>query len=147
MSAEIHQLRRGRARHTYFVGRRPYEAPEVYAVTDDDVRRLRPDRDHGPLAIDWHPTDARALELSHVLLTSVTGGHRPLQELEERFALDVLATLPDDGFVLESDAIRRWLDEAWEPRNSAPLEPPRGPRLERLRAVFRRKTKAPIKRG
>lgn len=154
MSAEIHRARRGRARHTYFVGRRPYEAPEIYAVTEDDVRRLRPGRRHGPLTrieapvtFDWHAADARALELSHVLLTSVAGGHRPRRELEERFVLDVLAALPDDGFVLASDAILRWLDEARGPRDSPQLEPPPWSRLQRLRGVFRRKTKAPITDG
>ena len=144
MSAELHRPRRSRARHTYIVGRRPYEAPEVYAVTEDDVRRLRPDRYGSPLALDWHAGDARSIELSHVLLTSVTGRHRPSPELEERFALDVLAVLPDDGFVLESDVILRWLREAGEPGDSAQLEPPRRSRLEWLRAVFHWETKAPV---
>jgi hypothetical protein len=51
MPADLRPPRRGRARQTCFVGRRPYEAPEVYAVTDDDVRRLRPNRPGSPLAI------------------------------------------------------------------------------------------------
>jgi hypothetical protein len=89
MSADLRQPHRSGARHTYFVGRRPSEAPEVYAVTDDDVRRLRPNRRGSPLALDWHAGDARAVELSHLLLTSVTG-HRPARDLEQRFALDVL---------------------------------------------------------
>ena len=144
MPADLHQPRPGRAGHTHFVGRRPHEAAELYAVTDDDVQRLRPDRCDGPLALDWHSADARALELSHILLTSVTGGHRIPRELEERFALDVLAALPDDGFVLESDAILRWIHTALEPEDSAQLQAPRRSWLQRLRAVFRRKTKAPI---
>ena len=147
MPAELHPPRRSRARHTYFVGRRPYEAPEVYAVTEDDVRRLRRDRHGGPLALDWHAGDARSVELSHVLLTSVAGRHRPSPELEERFALDVLAALPEDGFVLESDAILRWLHEALGLGDSSQLEPPLRSRLEWLRAVFHRMAKAPVADG
>jgi hypothetical protein len=123
MSADLRPPRRSRARHTYFVGRRPYEAPEVYAVTDDDVRRLRPDRRGSPLALDWRAGDPPAVKLSHMLLTSVAG-HRPPRELEQRFALDVLAALPDDGFVLESNAIWRWLQQAAEPEDFAPSERP-----------------------
>jgi hypothetical protein len=63
MSVELRPPRRGRARYTFFVGRRPHEAAEVHAVTDDDVRRLRPNRRGGPLALDWHAGDARAVEL------------------------------------------------------------------------------------
>jgi hypothetical protein len=142
MSAEIDQPRSARALNTYFVGRRPYEAPEVYAVTDDDVWRLRPDRHDGPLALDWHSADARVLALSHVLLASVAR-HSPPPELEERFALDVLAALPDDGFVLQSAAIWRWLQEAREPGDLTAPEAPQRSRLRRMRAVFHWKTKAP----
>jgi hypothetical protein len=146
MSADLRQPRRGRARHTYFVGRRPYEAPEVYAVTDDDVRRLRPNRRGGPLALDWHAGDARAVELSHVLLTSVAR-HRPPRELEQRFAVDVLAALPDDGFVLESDAISRWMLQAAQPENFAPSERPRRLPVEWLCAIFRDRTNARVTDG
>jgi hypothetical protein len=53
-------------------------------------------------------------ELSHMLLASVAG-HKPPRELEQRFALDVLAALPDDGFVLELNAIWWCLQEAARP--------------------------------
>jgi hypothetical protein len=103
MPGELRRLPRA-----YFVGRRPYEAPEVYAVTDSDVRRLRPDRDGGVLALDWSTPDARALELSHVLLTCVAF-IVPSRALEEHFMHDMLVGLPDDGFVLDSEVIWEWL--------------------------------------
>ena len=145
MSAEIHRPPAGRARRTYFVGRRPHEQPEVYAVTEDDVRRLRPDRHGEPLALDWH-ADARSLALGHALLARVAR-RRPPRELEERFALEVLAALPDERFVLGSDAILDWLDEASEPEDHARSKPPRWSPPQRLLAVLHFKTKAPVTDG
>jgi hypothetical protein len=103
MTAELRRLPRA-----YFVGRRPYEAPEVYAVTGGDVRRLRPGRDGGVLTLDWGTPDARALELSHVLLTCVVS-IVPSRALKEHFMHEVLVGLPDDGFVLDSEVIWQWL--------------------------------------
>jgi hypothetical protein len=103
MPAELRRLPRA-----YFVGRRPYEAPEVYAVTGGEVRRLHPSREGGVLALDWCTPDARALELSHVLLTCVAS-IVPSRALEERFMHDVLVGMPDDGFVLDSEVIWHWL--------------------------------------
>jgi hypothetical protein len=146
MSVELRPPRRGRARYTFFVGRRPHEAAEVYAVTGDNVRRLRPNRRGGPLALDWHAGDARAVELSHLLLTSVAG-QTPPRELEQRFALDVLAALPSDRFVLESDAISRWLLHAAEPEDCASSERPRRVRLQWSSAIFRFRTNARVTDG
>ena len=98
---------RRRQRHTYFVGRRPHEVAELYAVTENDVRRL--DREWlGPPSLDWRGHDARGLQLSRVLLARVTG-ITPPREVAEQFALSILADLPDDGFVLGSDEIWHWL--------------------------------------
>ena len=146
MPAEFHSLPEQETLCTYFVGRRPYEAPEVYAVTANDVRRLRLTRRDGPVDLDWHAGDAQALALSRVLLTTVASDRRA-RDLEESFGLDVLAALPDEGFVLKSDDILRWIDEVWEPGDSPQSEPPRRSRLGRLRAAFHRKTKAPSTDG
>ena len=127
MSADVHRRRGRRAARTYFVGRRPCEAPEVYVVTRKDVHQLRPPRHDASLALDWHAGGIRTLALSRVLLRSVATP-RLVGELEERFALDVLLALPADGFVLEADAILRWLEQARGPRGSG--------RLAQLRAVF-----------
>jgi hypothetical protein len=129
--------RRSRQPHTYFVGRRPYEAAEVYAVTERDVQRLHRDRRDGPLSLDWRGRDARALELSRVLLARVAG-ITPRRELAEQFALSVLAGLPEDGFVLDSDEIWRWLRTASGPHHVAGTQPRRGSWLARLSAAFRR---------
>ena len=118
----------------HFVGRRPHEAPEVYAVTRKDVRRLRPDRG-AVLSLDWHAPDARALELSHVLLTSVAYVS-PSRKLKEQFVHDVLASLPDDGFVLDSDSIWRWLLEVGEVQGYP--ETVRRPWFSRVRDWLRR---------
>ena len=147
MPAEFRSLPERVTPRTYFVGRRPYEAPEVYAVTEKQVRRLRHTRPDGPVDLDWHAGDAQALALSRVLLTSVACDRPPPGDLEERFALEVVAALPDAGFVLESDEILQWLDEAWEPDDTPQPEPPRRSRLARLRAALHLKTKAPITNG
>jgi hypothetical protein len=122
---------------TYFVGRRPYKAAEVYAVTDNDVQRLHRDGGDGPLSLDWRGQDARVLELSRVLLARVVRV-TPRRELAAQFALNVLAGLPDDGFVLDSDEIWRWLDTVSEPHRVAGSAPRRESLLARLSAAFRR---------
>jgi hypothetical protein len=121
-------VHRRRQPHTYFVGRRPYEAAEVFAVTGRDVQRLHPNRRHGPLSLDWHGEDARAFELSRVLLARVAR-ITPRRELAEQFALSVLAGLPDDGFVLDSDEVWRWLQQAGYSHDA---------QLERRRRWFQR---------
>jgi hypothetical protein len=124
---------RRRQPHTYFVGRRPYEAAEVYAVTEHDVRRLHRDR---PLGLDWR--DHRdGLELSRVLLARVAG-MTPRREVAEEFALSILAGLPDDGFVLDSDEIWRWLQSLSRPYGVVRAEPRRESWRARLLAACRR---------
>jgi hypothetical protein len=107
---------------------------------------LHPTRHDDPPALDWHASYAQTLG-SAVCCSRVSRAQSPQREFEERFALDVLAALPDNGLVLESDPILRWLDEKWEPKDSVQLEAPPRRRLERLPAVFHRKTKAPITDG
>jgi hypothetical protein len=124
-----------RQRHTYFVGRRPDDAAEVYAVTENDVRRL--DRGWlGPPSLDWRGHHARVLQLSRVLLARVTG-ITPPRELAEQFALGILADLPDDGFVLGSDEVSRWLRTVSAPHAVARAKPRREWWLARLSAAFR----------
>jgi hypothetical protein len=123
-------LRRRRP-HTFFVGRRPYQAAEVYAVTEHGVRRLHRDR---PLGLDWR--DHRdGLELSRVVLARVAG-MTPRRDVAEEFALSMLAGLPEDGFVLGSDEIWRWLQHAGYPYVLP--EPRCGSWRARLSAAFRR---------
>jgi hypothetical protein len=129
--------RRRRQPHTYFVGRRANEAAEVYAVTENDVQRLHRDRGDGPLGLDWRGQDARALELSRVLLARVAR-MTPRRELAKQFALGILVRLPDDGFVLDSDEIWRWLQAESGPQRVAGTAPRRGSWLARLSAAFRR---------
>jgi hypothetical protein len=127
---------RRRQPHTYFVGRRPYEAAEVYAVTERDVQRLHRDRRDGPLSLDWRGQDGRALEVSRVLLARVA--HiTPRREVAEQFALSILAGLPEDGFVLDSDEIWRWLQNAGYPHDALP-EPRGRPWFLRLGDALRR---------
>jgi hypothetical protein len=121
----------------YFVGRRPYEAPEVYAVTRQQVKRLRPAGEGGVLSLDWEAPDARALELSHVLLTSVAYVS-PSRDLQEQFVYDVLAQLPDDGFVLDSDSIWKWLLQVGQVDEFADSGTARRSWLSRLWGGFRR---------
>ena len=71
------------------------------------------------------------MELSYLLLARLE--QRISRELEEDFARDVLAQLPEEGFVLESDTIRRWTrqasDSRGEPRKRCSLP-------GRLRGIF-----------
>jgi hypothetical protein len=102
--------------HTYFVGRRPCEAPELYAVTATDVERLE--------ALDWRGGDAGALRISHLLLERVVEPE-PSGDLAALFTLAVLPALPADGFVLDSDAIRDWVKLAARSASRASNERPR----------------------
>lgn len=108
--------------HTYFVGRRQFESAEVYTLTGSVVTRLRPQRVGRALSLDWQGGDAALLELSHVMLTRVAK-QIPGPSLETRFAIDVVAELPHDGFVLEADEIRGWLQETSGPDDFVEIDP------------------------
>jgi hypothetical protein len=127
--------------YTYFVGRRADRAPQVYAVTDGDVRRLHGGRHSAPLALDWHAEDTRSLELSHSLLTTVAGAAPP-REIAEQFARGVLSVLPEDGFVLESWWVRGWLQQEMEVLEARRAEPGRQSWLGGLTARVRRTAKS-----
>jgi hypothetical protein len=129
--------RRRRQPHAYFVGRRPDEAAEVYVVTETDVRRLDREWRDGSPSLDWRDHDASALQLSRMLLARVTGMPPPRQ-LAEQFVRNVLADLPDDGFVLSSDEVWRWLQTVSAPHAVARAMPRRESRLARLSAGLRR---------
>ncbi len=128
-------LRRA-AQHIYFVGRRLFDAVEVYAVTATDVQRLRSRRRYGERVLDWHGSRRAGMELSHILLSGVAE-LRSSRDLDERFALYVLAHLPDEGFVLDSGDVLRWLRLASEPQDFAPADPARRSVRGRVRTFFR----------
>jgi hypothetical protein len=133
-----HRATHGRGQpHPYFVGRRPDEAAEVYAVTETDVRRLDREWRDGSPSLDWRDQDASALQLSRMLLARVTGMPPP-RHLAEQFVLTVLADLPDDGFVLGSDEVWRWLQTVNAPHAVARAKPRGESRLARLSAGLRR---------
>ena len=116
----------------YFVGRRLFEASEVYAVTASNVERLRSRRRYGEPSLDWRGSRAARLELSDILISRVAKG-RPTRKLEERFSLYVLDQLPDGGFVLDSDDIWGWLRLASDSDDFAPA---RSERRSWLRSLF-----------
>lgn len=123
------------AQPTYFVGRRPFGDPEVYAVTAKGVDRLRSVRRKGALSLDWAGAVPARMELSHLLIRAVVG-ERPSSDLQARFALDLLARLPHGGFVLDSNEIRRWLRLASDAHDFAPAGPRRS-WARRVRARLR----------
>ena len=125
-------VRRG-TEHTYFVGRRLFEAAEVYAVTSTAIDRLRSARRYGEPGLDWHGGPAARMELSHLLIGRVAEG-RASRELEARFALYVLGRLTDGGFVLDADYVWEWLLLGSEPEDFAPVAPARRPWLRALLA-------------
>jgi hypothetical protein len=126
---------RRRAESIYFVGRRQFEAVEVYVVSASDVARLSSARRYGQPSLDWNGTGSARMELSHLLITHVVE-QRPSRELEERFALYVLSGLPDDGFVLDAGAIWRWLRVAGDEHDFLPASPPSRSWVGRLRTLL-----------
>jgi len=135
MSGEQRPVRRADA-NTYFVGRRAFEAPEVFAVTARDVERLGSGRRYGGSGLDWHGGEADRVELSRQLISRVVE-QRPSRELQARFALYVLDRLPEGGFVLNADDVWRWLRVASDPDDFAPAHHSRLSWSEKLRAPFR----------
>ena len=125
MSAKQHHLRKPpRAdeqtpTRCYFVGRREFEAADVYEVTAAGVERLRSQRRYGESSLDWHGTQAAKMELSHLLITRVSET-RPSRDLQKRFSIYVLARLPDGGFVLDANDLARWVRVAGDARTAAP---------------------------
>jgi hypothetical protein len=113
-------VRRG-AGPAYFVGRRRDEAAEVYAVSAKEVRRLWSARRYGESNLDWHGSTAARMELSHLLIARIAE-QLPSRELQSRFVLYVLSNLPDDGFVLHADEIRRWLLAASDEQDFLPAD-------------------------
>lgn len=99
---------------TFFVGRRPLEAPEVYLVTATAVERLHSEERFGTPALDWFAPDDAAMELAHALLTRLVIA-TPSQRLTVLFALDVISQLDDDGFVLSFAQILGWAHEFSQP--------------------------------
>jgi hypothetical protein len=118
----------------YFVGRRPHEAAEVYLVKPDDVERLRAERLGDMVALDWRLGPDELLELSRTLLSRA--GDRELSpELELRFA-SVIRLFPESGFVLSTDAVAAWLNDAGAALADSPAPPP-STRRQRLRSTVR----------
>jgi hypothetical protein len=75
------------------------------------------------------------MELSRLLISRVTA-RRPSRDLQTRFALYVLARLPNGGFVLDFDDLSRWLRVAGDAHDSAPTPTIRRWWLGRLRGGF-----------
>jgi len=120
---------------TYFVGRREFEAAEVYVVTATDAARLRSARRYGQLSLDWDGSSSAKMELSHLMISHVAE-QWPTRELEERFALYVLSGLPDDGFVLDADDVWRWLRVASDDGDFLPTKPASRSWVGRLRTLW-----------
>jgi hypothetical protein len=97
-----------------FVGRRLFEAAELYALSPHGVEMLRSQSRYGSPELDWQGGYAPLMELSHELLTRVAG-QTPSEELAGRFAVHVLIELPDTGFVIDADQIEGWIAYASEP--------------------------------
>jgi hypothetical protein len=116
--------------HTYFIGRRGSDAAEVYAVTVTSVERLRPKPSVREPSLDWHGSEAAAMELSYLLISRLVG-QRPSRDLQARFALYVLNRLPNEGFVLDSHDLSRWLRIADDAQESVPAPAPRRSWLRR----------------
>jgi hypothetical protein len=129
-------LRRRKAPHEYFVGSRQLGVPAVYAVTAHGTEPLRPQRSQRAENLDWRGSAYSLIELSHVLLTRIAN-QRPAPALEARFASCVLAPLPEDGFVLDSDHVWLWLRLVSRSEDFlGPLLPQRWAGVTRLLAGF-----------
>ncbi len=120
--------------HTYFVGRRPFEAPEFYALTGDRVERLRPAHRDRASTLDWRGNPDELLALSHAVLSRVSG-RRSSPEVERGVAT-FLARLPYGGFVIDGDEIEQWLQTLHDELNAS--EPVRRSPARWLLAKLRR---------
>lgn len=87
-----------------YVGRLDDGRPTVYVVDTAAVERLHP---AGELQWGAHAGEA-TLELARVLLADA-GGAEPPADACPRFAEQILARLPEDGFALQRDTISAWL--------------------------------------
>jgi hypothetical protein len=138
MSVEQHHGQappRHAAPHTYIVGRRPFEDPEIYVVSATAVERLRSARPDAGASLDWHGRSSVQMELSELVISRVAG-QRPSRRLATAFVLYVLAHLPHGGFVLDSEEVSGWLWLASDPEDFAP-EPARKRSItSRLRGLF-----------
>jgi hypothetical protein len=103
----------------HLVGRREDGVAEVYEVSAGEAVRLSSAR--GVEDLDWHGSTAARLELGHLVISRIAG-QRPSPELQARFALYVLSTLPHDGFVLDVDDIWGWLLAAASEQDFLPSE-------------------------
>ena len=91
-----------------YVGRFEAEGPVVYAVGATELDRLH------PLAepFDWGADAAEAaVELARVLLADASGSEPP-ENICRRFAEQILAKLPRDGFALQRETVNAWLRRA-----------------------------------
>jgi hypothetical protein len=103
----------------YFVGRRHAGAAEVYEVSAGVASRLRSGR--GDEDLDWRGTSAARLELGELVISRIAE-QRPSRELQARFALYVLSTLPHDGFVVDVDDIWGWVLAAADEQDFLPAQ-------------------------
>jgi hypothetical protein len=100
----------------YFVGRRTFGTPELYAVTTTHVERLHSQQRFGAPELDWQALDHAAIELAHSVLTRLIG-ETPSEHLAARLAVDLITELPYDGFVLNSQAIWTWIYSTTKPED------------------------------
>ena len=125
------------APNTYFVGRRLFEAAEVFSVTATALERLHAAGRYGGSALDWHGGELARMELGYVLISRVAE-ERPSRELVARFALYVLDRQPDGGFVLNADDVWGWLRLASDPGDFFSVPASRPSWTERLLGRSRR---------
>lgn len=122
-------------RPAYFVGRRQGEAAEVYTVSAQDVRRLQSAGRFGDSTLDWRGSSSARMELADLVISRIAE-QRPSHQLKARFALYVLSTLPEEGFVLHTDQIWRWLLAAGDERDFRAPDSPVRSWAGRLRSLL-----------
>lgn len=106
----------GEEHPTYYVARRSPGIGgmaaanlSVQAVGRHAVRELRHHRRWSMAAFDWAVDSEGAVELAYALLEDLTGLY-PSSELCAELAGEVLAHLPDDGFVVADMDLLGWLE-------------------------------------
>jgi hypothetical protein len=100
--------RRRGAQNRFYVGRRA-ERCEVYIVTPRDVEPLRPPAGRSNAGFAWgFDAQHAGAELAFAILSHTTG-REPPERLCDRFRAEVVASLPDAGFVVGCDDIALWL--------------------------------------
>ncbi|KGF71915.1 hypothetical protein DO97_14220 [Neosynechococcus sphagnicola sy1] len=92
---------------------------QAAAITWDTLELLPAARqvaDSGQPGLEWHPSSLEFSQAAIALLAHATSGERSARLYAPIFQATVLSSLPEQGWTLRADQVRRWvaLQRRWE---------------------------------